>query len=75
MVAVLLFVVLPVILIVLAWRIKPLVPQDGRPGDAVGGSLVASGMFGSHGLEADPRSVPEDTETVRFDLTDVKARE
>lgn len=75
MVAVLIFVVLPLVLIVAAWRMKPLVPRDGRPGDAVGGSLVAGGMFGSHGLEPDPVSVPEDTDAVRFDLSDVKARE
>ena len=66
---------LPLVLIVVAWRMKPLVPRDGRPGDAVGGSLVAGVMFGSHGLEPDPVSVPEDTEAIRFDLSDVKARE
>ena len=75
MAAILIFIVLPLILIVVAWRLKPLVPRDGRPGDAVGGSLVASGMFGGHGLEPDPVSVREDTDAPKFDLTDVKARE
>lgn len=75
MVAALIFIVLPVVLIVVAWRMKPLVPRDGRPGDAVGGSLVAGGMFGPHGLEPDPVSVREETGPVRFDLSDVKARE
>ncbi|MBB5377892.1 hypothetical protein HNQ07_003392 [Deinococcus metalli] len=75
MVAALLFIVLPLVLIVVAWRMKPLVPRDGRPGDAVGGSLAAGGMFGGHGLEPDARSVREDTEAPRFDFSDVKARE
>lgn len=33
------------------------------------------GMFGSHGLEADPVSVREDTEQVRFDLSGLPKRE
>ncbi|MHA0040257.1 hypothetical protein [Deinococcus sp. PEB2-63] len=65
----LIFIVLPVVLIVLALRMKPLIPPDERTHDPLGASSVAGGMFGSHGLEADPVSVREDTEQVRFDLT------
>lgn len=55
-------------LIVLAWRIKPLVRSDEGPRDALGGGLAAGGMFGGHGLDPDPVSVREDTERVRFNL-------
>lgn len=67
--AVLIFIVLPVALIALAFRMKPLVETDRGRGDALGG------MFGSHGLAPDERAVREDTERVRFDLDQVKTRE
>lgn len=54
--AVLLFVALPVALIVLAFRIRPLVGTDWERGDAAGGMRAAGGMFGSHGLAPDVRS-------------------
>ncbi|AWT35025.1 hypothetical protein GCM10008956_22700 [Deinococcus arenae] len=69
MIAFLLFIVLPIALIVLALRMKPLVPRDERSSDPLGASGAAGGMFGSHGLEADPVSVREDTERVQFDLS------
>lgn len=75
MIAFLLFIVLPTALIVLALRMKPLVPRDERTHDPLGASGAAGGMFGSHGLEADPVSVREDTEQVRFDLTGLPKRE
>ncbi|GAA5435256.1 hypothetical protein ACMT4L_11865 [Deinococcus sp. A31D244] len=71
----LLFIALPTALIVLSFRIKPLVPADESPHDALGGSLAAGGLFGGHGLPADPRSVPEDTDPVRFDLSGLPERE
>ncbi|GGO24092.1 hypothetical protein [Deinococcus humi] len=73
--AILIFIVLPVVLIVVAFRIKPLVDTDRGRGDALGGMRAAGGMFGSHGLAPDERSVAEDTERVRFDLDQIKARE
>lgn len=73
--AVLIFIVLPVALIALAFRMKPLVETDRGRGDALGGMRAAGGMFGSHGLAPDERAVREDTERVRFDLDQVKTRE
>lgn len=73
--AALIFVALPLALIVLAFKIKPLVPPDQTRGDAMGGARAAGGMFGSHGLSPDERSVREDTERVRLNLDQVKARE
>lgn len=67
----LLFVALPVALTLLAWRIKPLVGRENRPGDGHGGGLVGTGFFGGHGLDPDPQVQREDTEPVRFDLTSV----
>ncbi|GGL04308.1 hypothetical protein [Deinococcus radiotolerans] len=75
MTAFLMFIVLPIVLIVLALRMKPLVPPDERSRDPLGASGAAGGMFGSHGLDADPVSVREDTERVRFDLSDLPPRE
>lgn len=75
MIAFLLFIVLPLALLLVAWRMKPLVPRDERRGDPLGGSLAAGGMFGGHGLEADRVSVREDTEQVRFDLDNLGKRE
>ncbi|PNY80633.1 hypothetical protein [Deinococcus koreensis] len=75
MIAFLLFIVLPLLLLVVAWRIRPLVPRDEHQTDPLGGSLAAGGMFGSHGLEADRVSVREETEQVRFRLDDLKERE
>lgn len=72
--AVLIFVALPVALIVLAFKIRPLVPPDRTRGDAMGGARAAGGMFGSHGLTPDERSVREDTEPVRLKLDDVTPR-
>ncbi len=75
MIAFLLFIVLPTALIVLALRMKPLIPPDESTQDPLGASGAAGGMFGAHGLEADPVSVREDTEQVRFDLSDLPKRE
>lgn len=75
MIAFLLFIVLPLLLLLVAWRMKPLVPRDERRGDPLGGSLAAGGLFGGHGLEADGVSVREDTERVRFRLDDLRERE
>lgn len=73
--AVLIFIVLPIALIVLAFRIKPVVKHEDGLHDALGGGLAAGGMFGGHGLEADPVSQREETERVKFKLDDVKTRE
>lgn len=73
--AFLIFIMLPIGLIVLAWRIKPVVNRDERPHDGVGGGLAAGGMFGHHGLTPDPVSQREETERVKFNLDDVKPRE
>ena len=73
--AVLIFIVLPVALIVLAFRIKPLVDTDRERGDAAGGMRAAGGMFGGHGLAPDQRTVREDTGRVRLNLDHVKTRE
>ena len=75
MIAFLLFIVLPLALLVVAWRMKPLVPRDGAKTDPLGGSLAAGGMFGGHGLEADRVSIREETEQVRFHLDDLGKRE
>ncbi|GGR78034.1 hypothetical protein [Deinococcus sedimenti] len=73
--AFLIFIVLPTVLIVLALRMKPLVPPDERSHDPLGASGAAGGMFGSHGLDADPVSMREDTERVQFDLSALPERE
>ncbi|WP_221088968.1 hypothetical protein [Deinococcus aquaedulcis] len=75
MTGVLLFLVLPTALIALAFRVRPLVPPDEQRGDPMGQGLSAQGLFGGHGLAADERPVPEDTEPVRFDLSSVRPRE
>lgn len=67
MTAFLIFVALPVGLIVLSRFIRP-VRREFRNGDPLGQSLAAGGMFGGHGLTPDERSIPEDTEPVRFKL-------
>lgn len=72
--AFLIFIVLPVVLIVLSFRIKPLAQKDRRTGDGMGASQSARGMFGDHGLEPDPISIPEETEAVKFDLHDIPPR-
>ncbi|UBV41798.1 hypothetical protein LAJ19_09055 [Deinococcus taeanensis] len=71
----LLFLVLPTVLIIVALRMKPLVNRDEPGGDPLGATHAAAGMFGPHGLEADPVSVPEDTTSVRFDLSPLPVRE
>lgn len=72
---VLLFVVLPVALMVLAWRIKPLIGREHRARDPLGGGLVGTGFFGGHGLEPDAQVQREDTEPVRFDLSGLRRAE
>jgi len=67
MTAFLMFVALPVGLIVLSRFIRP-APREPGQADAPGVSLAAGGMFGGHGLAPDERSVPEETEPVRFRL-------
>ncbi|MDV6373369.1 hypothetical protein [Deinococcus arenicola] len=74
LIPILIFIVLPLALIVLAFKIKPLAGQDETRGDALGGMRAAGGMFGSHGLAPDERSVREDTERIRLKLDDVKER-
>ncbi|ULH15279.1 hypothetical protein MF271_15230 [Deinococcus sp. KNUC1210] len=63
----LIFVVLPVVLIVLSFRIRPL--RDVK-GDVQGSRLFARGLFGSGNpeLKADERSVREETEPRPFRL-------
>ncbi|PTA68245.1 hypothetical protein [Deinococcus arcticus] len=75
MTALLLFIVLPTVLLGLAFFIKPLVAPDQRRGDAMGQGLSAQGLFGHHGLAPDERAVREDTEAVRFDLGAVRPRD
>lgn len=75
MTAFVIFIVLPLVLIAASFFIKPLVQRDKRSGDPFGQGMAAGGMFGSHGLEQDERAVREDTETVRFNLDDVKERQ
>lgn len=64
----LLFVALPLALLVLAWRIRPLVGRGDRPGDGHGGGLAGTGMFGGHGLDPDPVAQREETGPLRFEL-------
>ncbi|MFC4452613.1 hypothetical protein [Deinococcus sonorensis] len=52
----LLFVVLPIVLIVLSFRIRP----AGATADPLGAGLAARGLFGGHDLHPDERTVPED---------------
>lgn len=75
MTAFLIFIVLPVVLIVASFFIKPLVERDKRHGDPFGEGMAAGGLFGSHGLVQDEQTVQEETEPVRFHLDDVKKRE
>ncbi|MFB9993516.1 hypothetical protein ACFFLM_16235 [Deinococcus oregonensis] len=70
MIAVLLFIVLPVLLIVAAFFIRPVVSPDRQYGDPFGRGLSAQGMFGGHGLSPDERVVAEETESVKFDFGD-----
>jgi hypothetical protein len=72
--AALIFIVLPLALIALATRIRPLVPPDGTRGDAPGGMRAATGLFGGHGLAPDERVVPEETAPVRLNLAVVTRR-
>lgn len=69
------FIVLPLALVALAFRMRPLVEPDRERGDALGGMRAAGGMFGHHGLIPDERTVREDPERVRFNLDQVKTRE
>ncbi|UQN05099.1 hypothetical protein [Deinococcus sp. QL22] len=68
MTAILLFIVLPVLLIVAAFFIRPLVQRDKQYGDPWGEGLAARGIFGGHGLTPDERVLPEETEPVTFDF-------
>ena len=63
----LIFVLLPVALIALSFRIRPI---KGATGDIRGGRLFARGMFGVQNpeLKSDERGVPEDTEARPFKL-------
>ncbi|GGR08603.1 hypothetical protein [Deinococcus ruber] len=63
----LIFVVLPIVLIALSFRIRPVRDVEG---DVQGSRLFARGLFGSgHSeLKADERSVREDTEPRPFRL-------
>lgn len=70
--AFLIFIVLPLGLIVASFFIRPLVQRDRRLGDPFGESMAAGGMFGSHGLDPDERTVPEEDTAVRFQFNDVK---
>ena len=54
--AVLIFVVLPIILTLLSFRIRPMKDASG---DTLGAGLVARGVFGGHGLAPDERVVAE----------------
>lgn len=64
------FAVLPVVLIVLSFRVRPLVPRGRGEQTAFNQSHngAMSGLFGGHGLEPDPVSVKEETEPVTFRL-------
>ncbi|MDB5045168.1 MAG: hypothetical protein JWQ08_1218 [Deinococcus sp.] len=70
MTAILLFIVLPLLLIVAAFFIRPLVRPDRQYGDPFGRGLSAQGMFGGHGLSPDERVVAEETGRVKFDFGD-----
>ncbi|WP_019010383.1 hypothetical protein [Deinococcus aquatilis] len=70
MTAFLIFILLPVLLIVAAFFIKPLVRHDKRYGDPLGEGLAARGIFGGHGLSPDERVVAEETGQVKFDFGD-----
>ncbi|THF69264.1 hypothetical protein E7T06_12850 [Deinococcus sp. Arct2-2] len=72
MTAILIFIVLPVLLIVAAFFIKPLVQRDKRYGDPRGEGLAARGIFGGHELLPDERVVAEETERVKFDFGEPK---
>lgn len=70
------FVVLPVVLIALSFRIRPLVPRGRGEQSAFNQSHngAMSGLFGGHGLEPDPMSIKEDTEPVTFRLDGLTER-
>ena len=64
------FAVLPVVLIALSFRVRPLVPRGRGEQTAFNQSHngAMSGLFGGHRLEPDPVSVKEETEPVTFRL-------
>lgn len=66
--AVLIFIVLPIVLLVTAWRIKPVKRDDDVHSDVLGAGLAARGLFGAHGLKSDPKVVPEESEPKPFKL-------
>ncbi|PYE56579.1 hypothetical protein [Deinococcus yavapaiensis] len=68
-----LFVALPIVLIALSFRIRPLV--DRSEGDVFGAHLAAKGLFPRDDIPADPERavVPEETEPVSFNLIRVRA--
>lgn len=69
-----LFMVLPIVLIALSFRIRPLVDRS-EGGDVFGASLAAKGLFPRHDIPADPERavVPEETEPVSFNFIRVRA--
>lgn len=72
MAAVLIFLVLPALLIILSFFVRPLV-RRGRGEETAYNQMISGGvntLFGGHGLHPDPVNVPEETEPVRFSLPD-----
>jgi hypothetical protein len=45
LIPVLIFIVLPVALVIVAWRVRPAVDQSEKLGDPYGANLVARGLF------------------------------
>lgn len=70
------FVVLPIALIALSFRIRPINPRGRGEQTAFNQSRngAMSGLFGGHGLEPDPVSMREETEPVVFRLDSLTER-
>lgn len=66
--AVLVFIVLPIILIALSFRVRPLRRTDDTHSDVLGAGLAARGLFGDHGLKPDSTVVAEENEPKPFNL-------
>jgi hypothetical protein len=66
--AVLIFIVLPIVLIALSFRVRPLRRDDDTHSDVLGAGLAARGLFGDAGLKPDPKVVPEENEPTPFKL-------
>ena len=74
LIPVLIFIVLPVALLALAWRVRPVVDTSETPGDPYGAGLVARGLF-EKAVESRPLQNREEVEPVKYALGTLKRQQ